>query len=677
MNNEIDSLSFKINISGLSKEQNEQIRSLGKALSFLSKKLADADFTKLADLKIPEIDPFTGEAFSLLAKGLNRLNNVLKRSDFSKLSQLKNTPINIFQMIGQGGGGNLSQEAKGTDDYAEAVNNLAVAIDKIKDIQKKSKKTGKTLGLNEEVKKQIRDNKELSAITKQLGIDSGSDKESKKGSKDSNRLLKTLKRIKLIAFIKLIRGALNSIIKGFQSGIQQLAIYSKDFNSTMSQMTTNFTKINASLSLTVQPLLEALQPVISALTDVFVDMGNAISKANAQAKGLSTYTKVSSKYAEDYAKSMQKGTLFSFDTFNTLNAQQSPYETALIDEEDNEEANTFLDTIKLIKEAGETIANLVKALSPYINKILKALVPILNTIMQISNRATNSILPSLGKILDFVAYIVEALGGLINDILIELEPIIQAINNDLIPPLLDLLITIIKPIIELLKSLPIKEIVGLIVEILTPAITRIGKIISFVVTIIGTVLQPILDIINPVLQQVITAIKKIIGLLSPILDSISTLMINLFDGNAWKRLFAGIFKLLASLLDWFINRCIEAINLIIANDIIKGIVNFFGGDWQGITWRSNMADNITIPDYETDFFGANGSPFTSSSQLSAQNYTSNETQMAKAFEQAIYNTGLLDTIESAGNISIDGRDIAQSQNFKREINRTNPNLGIR
>lgn len=52
-------------------------------------------------------------------------------------------------------------------------------------------------------------------------------------------------------------------------------------------------------------------------------------------------------------------------------------------------------------------------------------------------------------------------------------------------------------------------------------------------------------------------------------------------------------------------------------------------------------------------------------------------QLARAFENAIFNTGLLDAITDSKNIYIDGKNIAQSKNFKSELNRTNPNLNIR
>ena len=67
-------------------------------------------------------------------------------------------------------------------------------------------------------------------------------------------------------------------------------------------------------------------------------------------------------------------------------------------------------------------------------------------------------------------------------------------------------------------------------------------------------------------------------------------------------------------------------------------------------------------------FNANGNANTS---------VINIVQLSRAFEQAIYNTGLLNAIEQGNQVYIDGKYIAQSKNFKNEINRTNPKLAIR
>lgn len=673
MNTEIDSLSFKINITGLSDKKLNELKVFGLYLERLDIILKKADFSNLDYLK--NVNELTGVSLKSMAKGLEKLNAVLAKSDFSKLKDLKD--VSIFQDISVRNQ-SLENVKKSANEASEAYDKLSeaqkVLLEKAKQAQQSGKK-GISIGLNKKIKKEIQDSEDFEKAAKEYGITEDG-KHKRDYYEKPNALVKTLRRIKLIAFIKLIRGALNSIIKGFQSAIQQLAVYSKDFNGTMSQITTNFEKINAALVLTAQPFFEAITPVIQALSGALVEMGNAISKASAQAKGLSTYTRVSADYAKDYARTLQ-GTLFSFDTFNTLNGQQTPFETAKIDEEDNSEASAFLDIINGIKEAGQQIAGFVKTILPHVNKILKAIMPILTTIINISNRATETILPSIEKILDLIASIIDVIAPIINDILTALEPVIQAINTDLIPPLVELVKTVIMPIVNIIKTLPIKEIVSLIADLLVPAIKVIGNVINIIVKILEPFFENFGSGFFPLIMQLVSALMNMD--FSYIGDQFKQIVYNL--AKLLSNLGYAIFKLFAKICDWLLNRVIEAINALIANDFIKWITNdLLGQNWQGITWRSDWAGQIKPPDYTSldEWAGVENASVSSRKQrLNQQLGTSNEAQMARAFEQAIYNTGLIDTIENAGNISIDGKDIAQSKNFKSELNRTNPSLALK
>lgn len=751
MNNEIDSLSLKIKVEGL-QGQAKTINTFAAALETLSSVLKNSDFDKLSTIKLSddlmEMGAERSRAISTFANGIKKLSESLKtNSDFSSLAtvkistdllnikdnQVKNlirfanavkilsdslkggvdfsalktieTPkgVKAMQLVNQTVNNAPLKNAKLFSFEAEKMGEVATAYSKIADVKKKF---GKVL---------IQPNEEglpesMNGYNELMDALLGINKQSKKGSKNLSKFGKVLKRIKLIAFIKLIRGALNSLIKGFQSGIQKLAVFDKDFNETMSKLKSLTTQLFSSITLTFQPLIEAILPAMQSLTSVFVELGNAISKANAQMKGLSTYTKISSKYMEDYAQSAQKGALFSFDTFNTLNLEESPFETAEISEEENKEASALLETITLIKEAGEKIKELIQVITPFIEKILKIINPILNIIIKISNRATTTIIPVIQNILNLIGDILETVLGLIGEAFEELDPLIQAINVDLLPPLVSLITDILQPILRILKQLPVKEIVGLIVDILVPAIKIIGSIIDVIDTILTPLMNVFANFFAPVLKEVGNIIQVIRDVLSPLLDNLAIFFEQFADifgliaafisgdmdkvEERVKRLFSNIVKWVknafmsivrggASVLDWLMNRMIEAINTIIANDFIKWIVERFGGHWEGITWRSNLAGQV--PSFANggvvgELWQMNeyGIPeMLYNSNNSGNTSVINQAQLSLAFEQAIYNTGLLDTIANAGNISIDGRAIAQSKNFKNELNRTNPKLNLR
>ena len=754
MDNEIDSLSFKINIAGLGNKTLDKINNFIIVLKTLNETVKQLDLSQLDKLSSVKFALGSGKSLSSMASGLEKINTALNKSDFDKLAKL-NQPIQFFQIT--------NQTVKQTEQEAEALKQVADAQEKIsktglaekngtfldaggtieklktetpieitksfeamikenKELNKLLEKTGKLfkvindpkkIKVSKELQAQVKANKEIANLVKKQGAVLESDEDEKGGTRGANRLVKTLKRIKLIAFIKLIRGALNAIIKGFQQGIQQLAMYSKEFNGTMSQMVTAFDKVKASIALIAQPFIEALLPVVQAFSQTMIEISNAISKANASAKGLTTYTRVSADYAKDYAQSMQKGALFSFDTFNTLNAEQSPYETASVDEEDNDQASALLETINLIKEAGEMIGKLVKTITPMVNKIFSALEPILDIIINISNEATDEIIPVITDFLEMITEIIGNLAPLIRDIFKELKPIISVINTDLLPNVMKLLKAVLIPISEIIGKLPIAEIVGLIVNTLSPVISIIGNIIGTIADILTPIfdfisdfLSPFLDIFKAVISSAgehFKAITDIFGNFFKTWKPIFDLFIALFKGdsgqlsqtlgNVGKELLRGlgnamlsIVKIGIKLVEKIVNGLISAINAVIANDFIKWIANdVFGGDWQGITWRANWSDKITLDSFasggivgEVWQMNEYGNPeMLYSANNSGNTAVINQAQLAQAFEEAIYRTGIIQAIEDDKYVVIDGKAIAQSRSFKNELNRTNPKLALK
>ena len=722
MDNEIDSLSFKVKITGVTNKTIENLNLLGKALEYLNDVVKKLDFSQLEYLQNVKVSIGIGKSLTAMAIGLEKVDKALSKANFEKLASLK-APINFYQIS--------NQQIKQTEEGAKALNEIAEAQEKIANNQKIAGKSGtfleangsiqklktktqapievtksldelikknkelskvleasggifnvvddpKKIKVSKELKEQIKGNKELMNLLKQQNAVLGDeDEKGSGGSKGANRLVKSLKRIKLIAFIKLVRGALNAIIKGFQSGIQSLAKYSKEFNGTMSQMVTAFEQIKASIALIAQPFVEALLPVVQAFSSSLIEISNAISKANAMAKGLTTYTRVSADYAKDYAQSMQQGSLFSFDTFETLNAQQSPYETAEIGEEENTEVNNLLETISLIKETGETIAKLLKPILSYIGKILNAIMPILDIVVDISNKATEDLKPAILDLLEMVVEVVNNLAPLITNIFEALRPIIDIINAKLLPSLVKILSSILVPISEIIGKLPIGEIVELIAKILVPAME-----------ILDSVLKSISDDTN----DLFVIIKDILNLIQPVLD----LIIALWKGDtkgfeqSIKNIGKMILQIFAKIIDFLVNSVIRAINTIIANDFVKKIVNFFGGDWEGITWRLDLSgklgealDLISFANggivgeiWQMNEYG-NPEMLYNSSGSSSNTAVITQVQLAQAFEEAIYRTGIIQAIEDDKYVVIDGKAVAQSSSFKREINRTNPKLALK
>ena len=646
-NTEIDSLSLEIQIKGLDEKKIQGLDKLSKAVARLSKALKDANFDKLKDIKVPKG-----------LKDINIISQTFKEGSFKGLMS-----------------NDLSEAQKEFESFNQTLDDTKEEFDEdATEIAKDSKiVTASAVATANGVKKakeEIDGKKEPSGFVKFLG-----------------KLDKVLKRIKLIAFIKMIRAVLNAIAKGIKEGITNLAGFDKEFNDTMSKMKTAWTTISNSFGLIFRPILETIQPAITQISQAMATLGNEVSKIQASMKGASTYTKVSAKYMDDFAKSSQKATLFSFDTFNTLNTDDSSgmFETEELTEEDKQTSD-LRTTIAKIQELLTSIISLVKTLLKFVINLL------------------NKLLPAINIIMDFVSYLLDTITPFLDEIFEALDPLLDAILKDLLPALLGLVEAILIPILDIVKALMpvITVIVDVVARILAPAIKVIAELLNLLSPIIYVILEVVNWIVEGVALGLTGALKMVGDLLEPIayffdwiasgFRDFATFVTDFFRGDFTKlgedlyKLFmnfiSGIGRFFVSMIDGVINFVIDGINTILSG--FNWIFEKLGWDWHwGITWRSDLASKIpTFADggFVGELWQMNekGNPeMLYNPNGSGDTAVINQAQLSLAFENAIYNTGLLDAIAKAGIISIDGKYVAQSQNFKNELNRTNPNLNLR
>lgn len=191
----------------------------------------------------------------------------------------------------------------------------------------KSKKTGKfRAGINENV--------ELSSILDEFNIEYKQPKQSKATvgnsiKKTISPIGKLINTIKRVGFYRLARGFFATLKNIFTEGISGLAQFDKSANKTVSELTSSYDKLKASVAISIMPLLEAITPIITQISNGIASVANSISKANAKSKGLTEYTRVNAEYSKDFADNMNSA-LLSFDKFESLNAQESPYETVSV-----------------------------------------------------------------------------------------------------------------------------------------------------------------------------------------------------------------------------------------------------------------------------------------------------------------------------------------------------------
>ena len=436
-NTEIDSLSLNISINGLSDKDIKNLESLSNSIAKLQRSIAKLELEKLKEIKIPNH-----------IKGLNGV--VGYRIDSTK--GMLNEDIGSFE-----------DSIKGVEETFQSFSDKNLA------------EAEKTIGkINTEVKKIKTNSKDA------LG-DLGKKDTSKRVGKTKNQLNsmeKTLKRIKLISFIKLIRGAINSLIKGVQSGINNLAIFDSSFNDTMSELSTAKTQIFNSLGLIASPLIQIFQPIVTMLSNSLVNIANTVSSITAQIKGASTYTKINVDYMEDYAKSLQKAKGFAFDTFNALDTQDSMYETASIDDAEIEKTSEmygivsgFLETFEILRDF---IADALKTIGQFISENKGNIQMIVEQSLQFTKTFFDS-----GHLSQF-------------------SDLFTTIATDVFPFLVEnagLFLEMIEQTTNLLK--PLVVIFG-------------NKVLVNILKIIMTLLQPINDIMELVLLPVLTEIIELI-----------------------------------------------------------------------------------------------------------------------------------------------------------------------
>lgn len=536
--------------------------------------------------------------------------------------------------------------------------------------------------------------------------------------------------LKRIALYRAVRTIVSNITNAFSEGITNVASYDKELNKTLSNLTTAFTNIKNSLGLMVQPIVDVIAPTIQQISNAFVEVGNAISKATAQMKGLSTYTKISADYMEEYNKSASSSR-FSFDTFESLDSSASSstmFETADIDEQNNG-ISTTLELVETISKSLEYIMECVNLLGKAVKAIIEPLIPVVKTLFEILNQIFDFLIPVIDDIINALSPVFDAVGLLLNSLLEAvsaiLEPIVAILNViwAILEPIIELVCNILAPIIEIIAMTidtimmflqPILDAITFISELIEPIVNAIMELV-----VQGSDLSVVFDYIKDVISNIQTFIEGIVKLfkgdLSGAVESFKGYFIgcweavknvgvnvfekikdlwasfvNIFDKikEAGKTMWNAIKSVGAGVAQGLVNGLLSGINFIIKgiNNMTSALSNIW--DWTGIpsipnipsiSWKldiDSFANGGVVGEiWQMNEFGNPEMLF--NSRNSGNTSVINQAQLGEAFTQAIINSGLLSAVENSGSITLDGKDIAQSRRFKAEMNRTNPKLNLR
>lgn len=151
----------------------------------------------------------------------------------------------------------------------------------------------------------------------------------KKTNGGFSNLIRTMKQMVLSMAVF---QAMSKGVEFLKSGLQNLAVYSKEYNKHMSALVSATGMLKNSLAVAFAPIISAVIPYLVKLIDWVSAAANAVSRFFAILGGKSTYTKAI-KQNKDYAASLDKvgnsaeeakGSLAGFDDLDVLQKNDTP-----------------------------------------------------------------------------------------------------------------------------------------------------------------------------------------------------------------------------------------------------------------------------------------------------------------------------------------------------------------
>ena len=256
---------------------------------------------------------------------------------------------------------------------------------------------------------------------KQEKVGSGAEQIEKvgKAAKKSAGLMSTflsrLKGMVLSLFIfNWITKGFNAMVAAFKEGIQNMAKYSGDFNSKMSEMKSATATLKASLGTLAAPILSAIIPAIVKLCGWLTNAVNAVNKFISAISGKKTWTRAK-KQQIDYASSLDKtakaakkvkGALQGFDELNVISSNDSDGSSGT----NNSVGNGYEEVPLTEKDFAwvEKIKKLFEAILPIVTAIGAALLTWKLTSFLTDLMKTHPILGTILSILSVIAGVVLA-----------------------------------------------------------------------------------------------------------------------------------------------------------------------------------------------------------------------------------------------------------------------------
>lgn len=321
-------------------------------------------------------DENSGKKVSALANALDRLNKVVDNLNLDKIAD-------VFSNL--------------TTSITPFTNKIASVKTELNALNRVLLKSGSFKKIAEDVKKPT---KELNAFSKTV-------------EKSTKKVSHHFAAFKRIAFYRFARMIIKEIASAFRDGVSGLSEFNNSFKQTMDSLTTSANKVKLSLTAGLYQILIILEPLIEKLANQIVLFANKLSLALAVWRDTGKYTKVNTKYIQEYNKAL-KGTLLSFDTFETLGKKEGiDFSKAFEEVNISDVTEKELKAAKPLVEIFETLEIVWESLK----KVWISLEPVLSKIWKIFVKIITS---------DAVAFVVDLVAGFLDFL----------VANELLEPLL-------------------------------------------------------------------------------------------------------------------------------------------------------------------------------------------------------------------------------------------------
>lgn len=439
-----------------------------------------------------------------------------------------------------------------------------------------------TANLERASKKASKNQKDLNKNVKDT------DKAAKKASGAIGKFIKSIARI---ALYRVVRSMIKGIGNAFKEGTHNLYEFDKEFSGTFSKsmdsISTSALSIKNSLALSFAPIVEQLAPVIERVSELFMQLGNTISKVSAQVNGKTTYTKAT-KSLKEYGDSIEKAknATQGFDELNIAEKGtdvSTMFEEVEIGDELSESESSLADLFSTLKEIGEIIKT---EIAPFIKDVLV------------------QVLPALVPVIKFIASIIKEIISTLGDILNgdEMTSTIETLKNVImsIVGVLQNFMPNIQKILQIIAKV-LKVIIGFIDRIINNGINKAENGATTLNTIIGGILDiidSILDLLSPILDVVFEIVDIITSLVDAVLVGIQPILEAIFD------IITPIVRMLVDLIASFIRPLVPILQLVVGliqdylapvleriGTFLKPLLELIGTALQGIIgWISGLVE---------------------------------------------------------------------------------------